>query len=232
MTTNLRTTLDTAASVLMIAASIAILYSFVRTPAVPTVASAAVEPLPNAIELGPLHSFAAIGIEALPVALIEYTDFQCPYCRTFTEEIFPKLRSDFIDTGRIAFAVQHFPLSSIHPQASFAAGAAHCMGAQGRFWQMHDWLFAHTNSLDRSSILEGAFSLGASEKLLDCISSEGERAIEQSRKTAAGVGIQGTPTFLIAKRNELGSWRAVSRLKNSSNYQAFTKALEQALAGN
>src|SRR5260370_29004150 len=76
------------------------------------------------------------------VVIIEWTDFQCPFCGRFTSDAYPKIVSDYVDTGKIRFLYRDLPLASIHPWAHLAAVAPHRPGEQGKFWERAHHLFA------------------------------------------------------------------------------------------
>lgn len=82
----------------------------------------------------------AIDAAKAPVELIEYSDFQCPFCRRFFEETYPEIKKQYIDTGKVKFVYRHFPLD-FHPAAQKSAEAAECAREQGKFWEMHDAIF-------------------------------------------------------------------------------------------
>src|SRR5689334_12321708 len=86
------------------------------------------------------------GSPAARVAIVEYSDFQCPYCGEYAREIFPRLDSNYIKSGKVRYYFRDLPLAS-HTFALGAAQAARCAGEQGKFWEMHDHLFANQTAL-------------------------------------------------------------------------------------
>lgn len=81
------------------------------------------------------------------VTLVEFSDFQCPYCASFYSATEQQIMKDYVESGKVRFVYKHFPLTTIHPNAQKAAEASECAGDQGKFWEMHDLLFnAHTAS--------------------------------------------------------------------------------------
>jgi protein-disulfide isomerase len=83
----------------------------------------------------------SLGDPNAPVTIIEFSDFQCPYCRRFWEQTLPQLKSEYIDTGKVRLVYRDYPLSTIHPGALPAAMAAGCANEQGKFWEYHDQIF-------------------------------------------------------------------------------------------
>lgn len=90
------------------------------------------------VEVG---SSASKGDANAKITLVEFSDFQCPFCAKFYSETLPQIMKDYIDTGKVKLVYKHFPLISIHPNAQKAAEAAECAGEQGKFWEMHDAMF-------------------------------------------------------------------------------------------
>lgn len=82
----------------------------------------------------------AYGQESAAVTMIEFSDFQCPFCKSFFQQTFPQIKSEYIDTGKVKFYYRHLPLD-FHPNAEPFANAAECANAQGKFWEMHDTIF-------------------------------------------------------------------------------------------
>ena len=75
------------------------------------------------------------------VTIIEFGDYQCPSCRLFWQDVQPRLKKDYIDTGKVRLVFRDFPVLEIHPEAAVASQAAQCAGDQGKYWEMHDKLF-------------------------------------------------------------------------------------------
>ena len=91
-----------------------------------------------------------------PVLVGLYRGLQCPFCRRHMVEVFPQLKKEFLDTGRVAYVHLALPMTGIHPRAFDAAVAADCAAEQGRFWQMHMTLFAGPVELEEESIIRSA----------------------------------------------------------------------------
>ena len=131
-----------------------------------------------------------------PVMIVEFADFQCPYC----QQVEPTLKMVLAkNEGQVAISFRDMPLTQIHPLAQGAAEAARCAGEQGKFWEYHDALFANQNKLDKPGLLEQARSLKLDDKQFDsCFTSERYKAqIAQDEQDARHAGVNGTPAFFI-----------------------------------
>ena len=138
----LRRTLDGIASIALIGASIAILWSVISRPRAatrPTIRTAAEPSLPR--EPITIQGAAQKGSLSAPLVLIVFSDFECPFCVAFTRDTLPKLTAEFVDTGKTLLVFRHFPLQQIHPRAFDTARAAVCAGIEGKFWPFHDEAF-------------------------------------------------------------------------------------------
>src|SRR5712691_1751168 len=103
-----------------------------------------------------------MGDRAAKVAVIEYSDFQCPFCARYAKETFPQITSDYVDTGKVKYAFHDLPLD-FHKYAFKAAEAAHCAGDQGKFWEMHGLLFQNQAALAPEQLGTYAKNLGLRE---------------------------------------------------------------------
>lgn len=130
------------------------------------------------------------------VTIIEFADFQCPYCKS----VQATLNSLLIKyQGQVKLAYRDFPLRALHSQAQIAAEAGRCAGEQGKFWEYHDALFADQSKLSQSDLLETAGKLGLKEKALESCLSSGrfKGQIEQDVEEGTRAGVEGTPGFFI-----------------------------------
>ena len=130
-----------------------------------------------------------------PVMIVEFSDFQCPYCR----QVEPTLKNLLGKYGeKVSLAYRDFPITQIHPQAELAAEASRCAGEQGKFWEYHDQLYNSSN-LERVGLLEDARTLKLDEKQFDsCLASGKYKAeVERDVKEGTQAGVSGTPGFFI-----------------------------------
>jgi len=173
---------------------------------------------------------ASKGSDAAPVVLIAFSDFQCPYCERFVDNTLPGLARKYLDTGKVMLVFRHLPLASIHPLATKAAEAAECAGAEGQFWQMHDLLFENAPNLTESSVAEYAATLGLSEGFRECLQSGVMKSkIKEDSEFAEYLGVRGTPSFLIGRREEDGRVRVTHRLAGTRSLSQFEEILKELL---
>jgi protein-disulfide isomerase len=151
------------------------------------------------------------------VVIVEFADFQCPYCSK-ASEIVKKVAAEYPADVRVVF--RHFPLSN-HPLAPKAAEASACANEQGRFWEYHDHLFANPRDLDETALKAHAVTLGLEVKpFVECLESGRMKAlVEKDRKAGEALGINGTPAFFI---NGLP-------LAGAQPEEAFRRAIEREL---
>lgn len=142
----------------------------------------------------------AMGSASAPVTVVEFADYQCPFCLRFTRSTFPSLKRDYIDTGKVRWVALNLPLA-FHKDARKAAQAAHCAGEQDKFWEMREVLFQNPKKLGQEDLPEHAVTLELDvEAFKACIASDRHlAAIDQDAKDAGAVRLTGTPSFVIGK---------------------------------
>jgi len=133
-----------------------------------------------------------------PVTIVEWSDFECPFCARFYRDTMGQIEKEYIDTGKVKIVFRDFPLS-FHQQAQKAAEAAECSGEQGQFWEMHDKLFEEGVTGGVSSFKQYASELGLDTAKFDSCLDSGKMASEVAKDMQDGVavGITGTPGFII-----------------------------------
>jgi protein-disulfide isomerase len=171
------------------------------------------------------------GAKDAPVAIIEFGDFQCPYCATFARTIMPELTDKYIAPGRVAFGFWHLPLVQIHPFALRAADAAECADLEGLFWPMHDALFADQAHLDEESLNERAVHLGLDmAKFSACMSAPNNDRIRDSAIHAMSIlGNAVTPSFLIGRLQNGMMLQITQRVDGVQPVKIFEQALDSLL---
>ena len=173
-----------------------------------------------------------VGDPAARVVLIEYSDFECPFCARFHSGPLQELTSEYFETGKAALAFRHLPLPGLHPNATRAAEAAACAGAQGRFWELHDILFEKRTTLGESALARHATEAGVDmDGWRDCME-QGHFAatVAAEAAEAAQLGLTGTPAFFVGIREKNGTVRVLSAIRGSRPIGEFRASLDAALA--
>ena len=144
----------------------------------------------------------AMGAEDAPVTVVEFTDYQCPFCLRFSKATFPHLKKSYIDTGKVRWVALNLPLA-FHKDARKAAQGALCAGDQGKFWEMREMLFEHPQQIGVAHLPGYARDLSLDvEAFNTCLNSDSHiAAINKDAKDARGVSLTGTPSFIIGKSN-------------------------------
>ena len=169
-----------------------------------------------------LGSSPVKGESDAPVTIVEFSDFECPFCGRFFSDTLPRIESEYIDTGKVRFVYKHLPLG-FHEQAVPAALASECAYEQGRFWDYHDLLLGNQESLSDANYRKWAGDLGLSQpQFNECLESRKHQGrVTSDEQQAAQAGISGTPGFLI---NGI-------IVSGAMPFEAFEKVIEGELAG-
>jgi protein-disulfide isomerase len=169
----------------------------------------------------------SLGKPDAPVTLVEFSDYQCPFCQRFFTNTLPELKKDYIDTGKVRYVFRDFPLDSIHPQARKAAEAGHCAGAQGKYWEMHDTLFKHQSALTVDNLKAFARDLGLDADAFNACLDQGTyaEAVNQHQGAGSQAGINGTPGFFIGKTSAEGTLEATF-IKGAQPITAFRQVID------
>ena len=171
----------------------------------------------------------ALGATNAPLTIVEFSDFECSYCRRFHEKVFPQLKSEYIDTGLVRFVHKDLPLP-FHPQALPAAAAARCAGAQGRYWDLYSGLFDQQNCLN----CKGVLAIAAEEELdttalKACMERESTLAVINANRSEASLhNIRATPTFVIGPTRSNGSLDG-QIIEGAMPWDTFKSTIEEAL---
>jgi protein-disulfide isomerase len=171
-----------------------------------------------------------LGSADAPITMVEFTDYQCPYCRRFHEQSWPDLKKNYVDTGKVRFIVRDLPLD-FHDQALPSAVAARCAGEQGKYWPMYDALLSQTEALNKDSARKLAVAAGVELPAFDsCLHNPAIRhAIESDIAEAQRIGVTGTPGFVIAQRRD-GQLEGALML-GAQPSAAFSSRIDALLAG-
>ncbi len=168
-----------------------------------------------------------LGRPDAPLTLVEYADFECPFCARATG-VAAQVRAHFGDDLR--YVLRHLPLPDLHPHAELAAAAAEAAGAQGCFWQMHDELFAHQDALTRECLAGYAGDLGldVARFLVDLDDPALVDRVRADVASAEASGARGTPTFFVGTRRHVGPYDAATLIRELETTRSAARAPEGA----
>jgi len=159
---------------------------------------------PKRINLS-LQGVQMLGNKDAPITIVEFTDYQCPFCQRFHAETLPDLKKNYIDTGKVRFFSRDLPLD-FHSNALRAAQAGRCAAEQGQFWKMRDLMAANPDKLEMANLLDDAGSLKLDVNAFRTCVETGKykNAVETDVLEAMKIGADGTPAFVIGKSTAEG----------------------------
>lgn len=180
--------------------------------------------LPGVVELG---DAILQGSPEAKLAIIEFTDYECPFCARHARETFPRIKSELIETGLVRYGVRDFPIPS-HANARDAAIAARCAGRQGRYWDMHAALFEHRKNLGDGLYrrLGGELGLDSAAFASCLVDPSVGAAVDADLAYGRGIGVTGTPKFFVG-RLEGQTLVDVVLIPGAMPYAAFADAVSQ-----
>lgn len=169
----------------------------------------------------PVDDDPILGAEDAPITIIEFSDYECPYCRQWHADVYVQLLDTYGD--QIRFVYRDFPLESIHANAKPAAEAANCANEQGVFWDYHDKLFSMELGLSSDAYQEYASQLDLdADEFKECIESgRFQEEVQSDFEFAANLGVRSTPTFFINGIAVVGA----------QPFEVFQQVIEKELAG-
>lgn len=167
-----------------------------------------------------------------PLVLVEFSDYECPFCiRHFTQTM-PELEREYISTGKLRYVFMDFPIDQLHPAALKAHEAARCSGEQGKFWDMHQRLFspAGTHGVDRLKQL--ASEVGVDRGKFDaCLDSGRMQApVRASVERATQLGADGTPQMYLGVADASGSFRIIRSIRGAVPFPQMKQVIDALLA--
>ena len=170
-----------------------------------------------------------LGDPSAPLTIVEFSDFECSYCRRFHKQVMPQLKRDYIDTGLVRFVHKDLPLP-FHPHALPAAAAARCAGEQNRYWELYSSLFDQQNCLGCKGVqtiaAEAEFNMS---KLQICMERESTLALINANRSEASLhNISATPTFVIGPTQRDGSLEG-QIIEGALPWATFQSTIEKAL---
>jgi protein-disulfide isomerase len=174
----------------------------------------------------------SLGKSDAKVTIVEFADFQCPFCKQYYQKTFNEIKTKYIDTGKVKYVFMHFPLTQIHVNAQISGVASECANQQGKFWEYHDILYTQGQSngdgLDKASLEKYADQLALNKgtlgfgknKFNQCLESNATlKTVQADQAEGSKDGITGTPSFFINGKPLVGAQPAAN----------FEKIIEDAL---
>lgn len=172
------------------------------------------------------------GDKAAKLTLMEFSDYQCPFCKRHAENTLPQIDKEYIATGKLRYVFRDFPLAAIHKQAQKAAEAAHCAGDQVKYWEMHDRLISNPQALGPERLGEHAQAIGLEvEPFKRCL--DGGNYVEKVRNDIAEgqkLGITGTPTLLLGL-SDGAKIKDVKVMRGAQPFALFKQEIDKLLEG-
>ena len=193
----------------------------------------AAAPPSQTVQMSVGSGWYSLGRTDAPLTLVEFGDYQCPFCKRFHKDAYTQLKKQYIDTGKVRFVSRDLPMD-FHPFAMKAAEAARCAGDQGHYWELHDALYAAPTPPDDEGIRKAAADLALDTKRLQlCLDSGQHKSdIQADMNEAAALEITGTPTFVLAKteKDKLNGIRIVGALPVTTFQSAIDSLLKNEMA--
>jgi protein-disulfide isomerase len=233
-----KSALDVIATIMVIVASTAVLALTIanwrdRPDSPPVIGGGPVQLSPSPPPPDAPHDLdgaALMGSRNARVVLVQYSDFECPFCGQFVRDTWPELKKRYVESGKVLAAFRHLPLPR-HQNAKQAAVAANCAGRQGKFWQMHDGLFeprsALTPDVMRGMVSRLQLDAPAYEQ---CVRDYPTDNLSADNGYANKFRIQVTPTFLIGVMTPRQTVDVTNVLVGAQPLSAFTAVLDDLLS--
>jgi protein-disulfide isomerase len=173
----------------------------------------------------------SLGEKTAKVTIVEFSDFQCPFCGRYATQTMPQLLDEYVKTGRVRYVFRNFPMDQLHPLAEKAAEASVCAADQGKFWEAHDRFFKNQQALDAKEMQGHAVVLGLdAPKFQQCLDS-GKYTSRVKADVAEGqkYNVRGTPSFFFGTEMKDSKLKAVKFLSGALPFQDFKDVIDSLL---
>jgi len=173
------------------------------------------------------------GNPAAKVTLIEFSDFQCPFCARHAHDTFAAIEKTYVNTGKVRYVFRNFPIEGIHPLAFKAHEASGCAAEQGKFWEMHTRLFDNQELLDPEELPKHALAIGLAVGLFQaCLESERTATrIRQDMAEGRSIGANATPMFFVGLTEpNNGKVKVLRVLRGAQSFARFQEAIDSVFA--
>jgi protein-disulfide isomerase len=161
------------------------------------------------------------------LTVVEFSDFQCPFCGRYARETWPNIRRQYVDTGRVRYVFRNLPLG-MHPLAESAAESGLCANLQGKFWEFHQRLFANQQTLKQDTFAETAHALGLDDRAFAaCLSGDISRRVAEDKAEASRLGVTATPSFFIGTTATNGDVKILRKIAGALPLDTFASAFDE-----
>ena len=167
------------------------------------------------------------------LVILEFSDFECPFCGRYARDTYAQVIKEFVDAGKARYVFRHLPIESLHPRALRASQAAECAHAQGKFWEYHDRLFANQQALNEPDLIKHAQALTLNMPAFEkCMADQkvSPAKVRQDQNEGGRAGVTGTPTFFIGTVTKDGKLKALRRLVGAHPITNFRTTIDALLA--
>lgn len=164
-----------------------------------------------------------------PVTIVEFSDYECPFCKRSHDNVISRIEEEYIDTGKVRLVFRDYPLG-FHPNAVPAALAANCGGEQGKYWEVHEFLFANPDKLSTQAVSDASDQLGLDKAKFDACVSDKDKEDEITADFEEGqkYGVTGTPSYFIGLTED-GDEITGTFVRGAQPFQVFQKHIDEKL---
>ena len=211
--------LDVASSVAVIAAAAVLIWSVVGRPGT-TSASNSAAARGDTLTDTHIPAEAARHVQGTGAqVIVEFSDYQCPFCASFAQSTLPEAERELISSGKARYITFHYPLEATHPLAMKASEAVECASQQGKHWDMHKRLFANQAALSPEALLAHADALQLNRSQFEeCFAGDATNIVKADMAQGRRLGVTATPTFFLGSVAENGDIRLEKRITGSISF--------------
>ena len=173
-----------------------------------------------------------LGSKDAKVTLVEFSDFQCPFCARHSQQTLPTIMKEYVDAGKVKYVLRDFPIPQLHPHAQKSHEAAHCAGEHGKYWEMYRRLFGDLRGQDAPGLTAHAKALRLDGRKFDqCLTSGRHTArVQKAVEEGQRAGVRGTPAFFVGVSTDGRTVKATQMLRGAQPYDRFKGIIETALS--
>lgn len=175
-----------------------------------------------------------LGDENAIVTMVEYSDYQCPFCSRHAKQVMPKLVQNYVESGKLKIVMRENPIESIHPAAKGASQAALCARDQGKYWEMHDVLFDNQRQLSITNLKAYGANLGLDTAKFDACLDDGkyEQQVKDDLASGRALGVRGTPAFVLGLTDpdDPNKANVTEYISGAQSLESFSQTIDSLLS--